>query len=133
MWGVHLSSFTCISHPCVFVLALLHFLLSFVHFQIPSPSLALTQHPPYPNAYLLKNKNLEPCSCYGSPRTPSRAREALLTLTGFDIAPCLALMRTYSKIKIWNPAHAMEAPKPPLGPERPSSPSLAFTQHHVLP
>ena len=32
-WRVYLSSFTCILHACVFVLALLHFLLSFVHFQ----------------------------------------------------------------------------------------------------
>ena len=36
-WRVHLSSFTCILHACVFVLALLHFLLSFVHFQYGGP------------------------------------------------------------------------------------------------
>ena len=32
-WGVYLSSFTCILHACVLVLALLHFPLSFMHFQ----------------------------------------------------------------------------------------------------
>ena len=30
---MYLSSFTCILYACVFVLALLHFFLSFVHFQ----------------------------------------------------------------------------------------------------